>query len=81
MKRYCDYDAIVHYQPGEFASKFADNLSEKLEPTDLDALEDERARTFQTGNTALFLHAFPLLYTAYTASIKEPMIHWGCRGR
>lgn len=36
MKRYCDYDAIVHYQPGEFASKFADNLNEKLKPANLD---------------------------------------------
>lgn len=81
MKRYCDYDAIVHYQPGEFASKFADNLREKLEPTDLDALEEEQTRTFQDGKYGIFLHVFPLLYTAYTVSIKEPMIHRGCRER
>lgn len=75
MKRYCDYDAIVHYQPGEFASKFADNLSEKLEQTDWMRWKRNRQGLSKTGNTALFLHVFPLLYTAYTVSIKEPMIH------
>ena len=61
MKRYCDYDAIVHYQPGEFASKFADNLREKLEPTDLDALEEEQTRTFQDGKYGTFLTRLPLV--------------------
>lgn len=31
MLRCCDYDAIVHYQPGEFASKYAEDLTGKLE--------------------------------------------------
>lgn len=66
MKRYCDYDAIVHYQPGEFASKFADNLNEKLEPTDMDALEDEQANTFQDGQYGTFLTHLPLtVYRLY----------------
>ena len=31
MKRYCDYDAIVHDQPGEFASRFSDDLMGDVE--------------------------------------------------
>ena len=66
MKRYCDYDAIVHYQPGEFASKFADNLNEKLKPANLDALEDEQANTFKDGQYGTFLTRLPLtVYRLY----------------
>ncbi len=31
MARCCDYDSIIHYQPGEFAAQYADHLKEKLE--------------------------------------------------
>lgn len=61
MKRYCDYDAIVHYQPGEFASKFADNLNEKLKPANLDALEDEQANTFKDGQYGTSPYGIPII--------------------
>lgn len=33
---YCDYDSLNHYQPGEFASRYAEKLEGKLELTQKD---------------------------------------------
>ena len=46
MKRYCDYDAIIHYNPGEFASQFADELDRKLELVERDNLESWEIESF-----------------------------------
>lgn len=46
MKRYCDYDAIVHYKAGEFASRHADSLEGKLKLVERDALKSWKAESF-----------------------------------
>ena len=55
MTWYCDYDAIVHYPPGEFASKFAENLEEKLELTEWGELEVWQIESFLDGRYEMFI--------------------------
>lgn len=60
MKRYCDYDAIVHYKAGEFASRHADSLMGKLELVERDKLEPWEAESFLDGNMKPISHGNPL---------------------
>lgn len=61
MSRYCDYDAIVHYQPGEFASKYADKLEEKLELTEPAALEKWEKDSFLDSKYETFITKSPVI--------------------
>lgn len=66
MKRYCDYDAIVHYQPGAFASKYAEDLQDKLELTELEFLEPWQILSFRDGKYETFLTVTPItVYRLY----------------
>lgn len=49
MKHYCDYDAIVHYKEGTFASKFADDMEGKLIRTERDEIEPWEVESFLDG--------------------------------
>ena len=46
MKRYCNYDAIVHYKVEAFASQNADSLKGKLKLVERDALKSWEAESF-----------------------------------
>lgn len=66
MKRYCDYDAIVHYKAGEFASRHADSLKGKLELVERDELEPWEAESFLDGKYETFLSREPIvMYRLY----------------
>lgn len=76
MTWYCDYDAIVHYQPGEFASKFAENLKEKLERTEREELEVWQIESFLDGRYETFITCEAIvmyrLYGKYQKSEDMP---------
>lgn len=66
MNRYCDYDAIVHYQPGAFASKYAEDLQDKLELTDPELLEPWQIQSFRDGKYDTFFTVAPItVYRLY----------------
>lgn len=75
MNRYCDYDSIIHYQPGEFASKFAEKLEEKLEQTKRDEkLTTSEVESFLDGAYNTYYTKQPIvmyrLYGKYQKEIK-----------
>ena len=52
----CDYDAIVHYMPGEFCTKYKTILSDKIRPVPLNGtLPEALAKTFANRNYHSFL--------------------------
>ena len=62
MSLYCDYDSLTHYQPGEFASKYAENLEGKLELTKKDtSLKDTEVDSFLHGNYDTFITKSPIV--------------------
>lgn len=72
MARYCDYDAIVHYQPGEFASKYAQKLEGKLEPTEQEELEPWQIDSFLDGQYKTFITSEPIvMYRLYGMYQKD----------
>ena len=76
MSLYCDYDSLTHYQPGEFASKYAENLEGKLELTKKDtSLKDTEVDSFLYGNYDTFITKSPIvLYRLYGRYQKtEPL--------
>ena len=76
MKRYCDYDAIIHYAPGAFASCFADDLNGKLELVERDILEDWVRESFLDGRYETCISREPIvmyrLYGKYQKDISLP---------
>lgn len=74
MARYCDYDAIVHYQPGEFASKYAEKLAEKVELSEREKLESWQVESFLEGRYETVVTREPIvmyrLYGGYQPNEK-----------
>lgn len=77
MKRYCDYDAIIHYNPGEFASQFADELDRKLELVERDNLESWEVESFLDKKYETYISREPIvvyrLYGKYQKDESQPM--------
>lgn len=68
----CDYDAIVHYPAGEFASRFADDMKEKLEPVGRDKLERWEVESFLGGQYETYISRKPIvMYRVYGKYLKE----------
>lgn len=70
MNRFCDYDAIIHYEAGTFASQFADKLEGKVEVTSKEDLTQEEKESFLNGQYDTFFTTQPItayrLYGKYT---------------
>ena len=77
MKRYCDYDAIVHYQAGTFASRFADRMDGKLEKVERDELNAQEADSFLDGKYETYISREPIvmyrLYGKYQRKEAQPV--------
>ena len=72
MKRYCDYDAIVHYKEGTFASQFADDMEGKLESVGQDVLEPWETESFLDGKYETYISREPIvMYRLYGKYKKE----------
>lgn len=72
MKRYCDYDAIVHYKEGTFASRFADDMKGKLELVERDKLNTQDAESFLDGKYETYITREPIvMYRLYGKYQKE----------
>lgn len=50
MINYCDYDAITHYQPGEFNSKYKTDLTGKLQRIERISYGSQVTDSFQNGS-------------------------------
>lgn len=80
MKRYCDYDAIVHYKEGTFASQFADDMKGKLEPVERDVLEPWETESFLDGKYETYISREPIvMYRLYGKYKKEEAQPVGAR--
>ena len=80
MKRCCDYDAIVHYQAGTFASRFADDMEGKLLPVERDRLEPWEAESFLNGKYDTYITREPIvMYRLYGKYQKEEEAPVGAR--
>lgn len=79
MKRYCDYDSIIHYQPGEFASQFAEKMEEKLERTKKDdSLTRIEVISFKDGAYDTYYTKQPIvMYRLYGKYQKESPLNEG----
>lgn len=77
MKRYCDYDAIVHYKEGTFASQFADDMKGKLENVERDVLEPWETESFLDGKYETYISREPIvmyrLYGKYKREEAQPV--------
>lgn len=66
MINYCDYDAITHYQPGEFNSKYKTDLAGKLQcierifygPQVTDSFQDGSYQTYRTIEPIVLYRVF-----------------------
>lgn len=67
MKRYCDYDSLIHYQPGEFSSRYKTNLEGNLKQIKRDThLSTTTAASFLEGKYETYISTAPLvLYRLY----------------
>ena len=76
MKNYCDYDAIVHYAPGEFGLKYKTDLAGKLVETALDkSLREVDIHSFKDSYYRTFLTAEPVvLYRVYGQYQKNAVL-------
>lgn len=89
MKRYCDYDAIIHYRPGEFASRFADDLMGKVEVIEQNNLEPWEVESFLDGKYETCISREPIVvYRLYGKYQKNESLPKGaeasgaaCNGR
>ena len=80
MKRYCDYDAIVHYQAGTFASRFADDMEGKLLPVERDELAPWEAESFLNGKYDTYITREPIvMYRLYGKYQKDEAAPVGAR--
>lgn len=82
MKRYCDYDAIVHYKAGKFASRHADNLEGKLELVERDTLKPWEVESFLDSKYETYISQKSIvIYTIQQASIngKWQIVTQDCR--
>lgn len=77
MKRYCDYDAIVHYKAGEFAPQYADAMTGKLIPVERDKLKTQDAESFLDGKYETYISREPIvayrLYGKYKKEEAQPV--------
>ena len=77
MIRCCDYDAIVHYQEGTFASRFADDMEGKLLPVERDELAPWEAESFLNGKYDTYITREPIvmyrLYGKYQKDEEAPV--------
>lgn len=77
MKRYCDYDAIVHYKEGTFASRFADDMEGKLELVERDKLKTQDAESFLDEKYETYVSREPIvmyrLYGKYKREEAQPV--------
>ena len=75
--RCCDYDAIVHYQEGTFASRFADNMEGKLLQVERDELAPWEAESFLNGKYDTYITREPIvmyrLYGKYQKDEETPV--------
>ena len=82
MKRYCDHDAIVHYEAGEFAPQHADDMTGKLIPVEQDKLEPWEAESFLDGKYETYISQEPIvMYRLYGKYKKEEAQPVGARLR
>lgn len=67
MRNCCDYDAIVHYEAGQFSSKFKTDLTGKLRGVTLDqSLSENDVNSFKDGYYRTYVNLEPLvLYRIY----------------
>lgn len=78
MVRYCDYDAIVHYQPGEFASRYAEKLEGKLKLVEREKLQVEQIKTFLDGKYETYISCEPIvMYRLYGKYQKNELLPKG----
>lgn len=62
MRNYCDYDAIVHYAPGTFGSKYKTDVSGKLKEIDRDlSLSENDINSFQNDQYRTYETTEPLI--------------------
>ena len=77
MKYCCDYDTIVHYEAGTFASRFADDMKGKLVPAEKDKLEPWEVESYLDGKYETYISREPivmyLLYGKYKKDEDEPV--------
>ena len=79
LKNYCDYDAIIHYEAGQFNARYKTNLSGKLAEIDLDrSLSEDDVRSFKDGYYKTFKNLEPLvLYRIYGQYQKDSFLEPG----
>ena len=71
MTRYCDYDAIVHYREGTFASRFADDMAGKLIPVERDELAAWETESFLDGKYDTYITREPIVMYRLYGKISE----------
>ncbi len=68
----CDYDSIVHYKAGEFASRFADDMKGKLELAEREQLKSWEVESFLDGKYETYISREPIvMYRLYGKYLKE----------
>lgn len=79
MKNCCDYDAIVHYQSGQFSAMYKTDLTGKLKKIELDhSLSQNDINSFKDGYYNTYITQEPIvLYRIYGQYQKNSQVEAG----
>ncbi len=72
MKNYCDYDSIIHYQPGEFNKKYKTVLSGKTIEIDRIQYASQVVNSFRNGEYKSFRTVEPLILYRIFGQYRSP---------
>lgn len=61
MKHYCDYDSIIHYEPGAFNSKYKTYLHDKLQEIERCSYDRQITGSFRNGEYRTYRTTKPVI--------------------